>query len=383
MVEASRFVELTRRHGYDLYVGVPCSFLKPLINYAIDDPKLEYVAANNEGEAIAYAFGAWLAGRRAVVMFQNSGLGNTINPLCSLALPFQVPLLLVTTWRGEPGLNDEPQHEVMGRTTADLLTLLGITNVVADEHEQGLARQLAVAADQLHACSIPYALTVRKNTVEPYDLQTAAAAAPRRPPCSVPPPQNQAPEMSRYDCVRLIADMAGEEHVIIATTGKTGRELFTYRDSANHLYVVGGMGCASSIGLGLARHTDVSRTVIVIDGDGAALMRLEALVSIGHLRPPNLVHLILDNNAHDSTGGQQTLSDTVDFPAVASGVGYRYARSIATREAFGRELRDALARQGPTMLHVPIRLGSLDPLGRPTIAPSAIARRLKAWLGTN
>jgi len=382
VVKASQFFQQTRRQGFDLYVGVPCSFLKPLINYAIDDPKLEYVAANNEGEAVAYAFGAWLAGRTAVVMFQNSGLGNTINPLSSLALPFQVPLLLVTTWRGEPGQKDEPQHDVMGRTAADILKLLGISSVVADPDEQALAGQLATTGDYLRSCSIPYGLILRNGTVEPYDLKTAAAAAPQRPPCFVPPPQNEAPEMSRYDCVRVIADLAGEEHVVIATTGKTGRELFTYRDSANHLYVVGGMGCASSIGLGLARHVDASGAVIVIDGDGAALMRLEALVSIGHLRPPNLVHIVLDNNAHDSTGGQQTLSHTVDFPAVASGVGYRYARSIATRDAFGRELRDALARQGPSLLHVRIRLGSLDPLARPTIPPSAVARRLKAWLGT-
>jgi phosphonopyruvate decarboxylase len=382
-VKASQFVRQIRRQGFDLYVGVPCSFLKPLINYAIDDPQLEYVAANNEGEAVAYAFGAWLAGRKAVVMFQNSGLGNTINPLSSLAIPFQVPLLLVTTWRGEPGLKDEPQHDVMGRATADLLTLLGIVNVVADGQEGGLAGQLADAADHIHACSIPYGLILRKGTVEPYDLQTAGAAAPQRPPCSVLPPQREATEMSRYDCIRVIADLAGEEHVVIATTGKTGRELFTYRDSDNHLYVVGGMGCAGSIGLGLARHIDESRTVIIIDGDGAALMRLEALVSIGHLHPPNLVHVILDNNAHDSTGGQQTLSHTVDFAAVASGVGYRHARSISTLDAFESELRDALTRPGPSLLHARIQLGSLDSLGRPTIPPSAVARRLKTWLATN
>jgi len=367
--------------GYDLYTGVPCSFLTPLINQVIDAESIEYVPLNNEGEAVAYGCGAFMAGRSPVVMFQNSGLGNAVNPLASLAVPFQLPILLVVTWRGEPGIGDEPQHEIMGRTTGEILKLMQVESEIIDEGKQGVHDQLLRARDWQRDYSLPFGLVMRKRTVEPYDLKTPIVSrnAPDSTGCG--PEETGKPELKRFDCVRIVADVVGVTHVIIATTGKTGRELFTYRDSANHLYVVGSMGCASSLGLGLARHLPKDKKVVVIDGDGAALMRLEAMASVGHYRPENMVHLVLDNNAHDSTGGQQTLSDTVSFPTIAAAVGYRHSRSICTGEALSLELEAALRRPAPTLLHVRVAPGSLEPLGRPSVPPAQVARRLMDHLG--
>jgi phosphonopyruvate decarboxylase len=383
MFHASAFVERATSLGYDLYTGVPCSFLKPLINHVIDDASAEYVAMSNEGEAVAYAAGAYLAGRRPIVMFQNSGLGNAVNAITSLLHPFRIPLLLLATWRGEPGIGDEPQHELMGRVTGPMLSLMEVENDVVADAADALHRQLERARAHAQRTSLPFGLVLRQDTVEPYRLRTTVQS--RRPAeagrCAEP--EEGPAELRRADALRLLAEVVGEEHPIIATTGKTGRELFTLRDSANHLYLVGSMGAAASVGLGVARHVAPERRVVVVDGDGAALMRLEALASVGHYRPENLVHVILDNNAHDSTGGQQTLSDTVEFDRVAAAVGYRYARSVRSAAHFEAELAAALRGPGPSLLHLRIGAGSLEPLGRPTVTPAEVCRRLRAHLGAD
>ena len=190
------------------------------------------------------------------------------------------------------------------------------------------------------------------------------------------------PETSRYDLIQSTCDIVGEDHVIVGTTGKTGRELFTCRDSANHLYMVGSMGCAASFGLGLALQLPADRKVIVIDGDGAALMRLEALVTIGHIRPGNLIHLILDNHAYDSTGGQRTLSASVRLDRIAQACGYPYAVSVTGRARFEQELHQAMAEDGPHLIHARITPGSLGDLARPDIKPHEVKARLMDYLGT-
>ena len=166
LVSSSKFIDLMTEKGFGPYIGVPCSFLKPLINYIIDREDVEYIAANNEGEAVAIASGAYLAGKRPVVMLQNSGLGNTINPLTSLNYVFKIPLLLIVTWRGEPGLKDEPQHELMGQITFDLLKVVRVKCDEFPTSDDEIEDKIADAINYMSQTSLPYAFIMRKDTVD-------------------------------------------------------------------------------------------------------------------------------------------------------------------------------------------------------------------------
>lgn len=380
MISSEKFIDYLNRQGFEPFIGVPCSFLKPFINYVIDRDDLDYIAANNEGEAIALATGAYLAGRKPVVMFQNSGLGNAVNPLTSLAHTCRIPILLIITWRGDPRLKDEPQHELMGQITPDLLQLMQIEHAPFPQTEEQTEPQLQLAIRHMQETGLPYAFIMPKGAVDAYTLQSGQATGTPPPIAGQPevtetlPPNTLPP--SRTEALTAVLEQVNETTPVIASTGKTGRELFALADRASHFYMVGSMGCASSIGLGVALYQP-DKPVIVLDGDGAALMRLEAMVSVGHHQPTHFIHIILDNQVHDSTGGQATLSPGVSFPAMALACGYRTAVSLTTPEAFGDTLASALTTPGPHLLHLQIRAGSPAGLGRPTLTPPAMAARFR------
>jgi phosphonopyruvate decarboxylase len=341
----------------------------------ISNPQLAYVGAASEGEAVAIAAGAWLAGRRTVVICQNSGLGNAVNPLTSLNAPFRIPTLLVTTWRGEPGLKDEPQHELMGRITQDLLRLVGVEQAPFPSHPDQVRPAFEAAVGAMEAAALPFAWVMRKGDVQEESLR--ASAQPARPagrrltePFSPPP--------SRAAVLERFLDLVSPEAAVIATTGKCGRELFTLGDRPQHLYQVGSMGCAAGMGLGVAMNTP--RGVVVLDGDGAALMKLGTLATIGAYAPANLTHVLLDNGVHDSTGGQATVSASVDFAGVALACGYASAASVSSLDGFERAFRAAGAGSGPALIHMRIAPGSMQHLGRPTVAPAEVARRFRDFL---
>ncbi|MFQ6041273.1 MAG: phosphonopyruvate decarboxylase [Candidatus Poribacteria bacterium] len=380
MVSSSKFINLMTEKGFGPYIGVPCSFLKPLINYIIDREDVEYIAANNEGEAVAIASGAYLAGKRPVVMFQNSGLGNTINPLTSLNYVFKIPLLLIITWRGEPGLKDEPQHELMGQITFDLLKVVRVecdeflTPVcAAGGSDDEIEKKITDAVDYMAQTGLPCAFIMRKDTVDNYELQTHR---------DVPFVRGQIldgenfknPVLERREAIAIVADLVSQTDLIVSTTGKISRELFYHEDRANQLYVVGSMGCASSIALGVALYQP-EKKVIVLDGDGAALMRLEAMASIGHYRPSNLLHVIFDNESHESTGGQATLSPTVQFIEIAAACGYRSSVKVFTPGKLSDIIQQSLAEKGPHLIHVKVKRGSDPSLGRPTVTPVQVKER--------
>ena len=376
MITADSFLSEAGRAGFDFYTGVPCSFLTPLINGVLSERGLAYVGAASEGEAVAIAAGAWLAGRNTVVMCQNSGLGNAVNPLTSLNAPFRIPTLFVTTWRGEPGLKDEPQHELMGQITHDLLRLIGSPPQPFPSTPQALAPAFASAVEAMAATGLPTAWVMRKGDVEDSALnQTpfAAQAAGRR-----DRREQGGARPSRAQALALFLQIVEPETAVIATTGKCGRELFTLDDREQHLYQVGSMGGALGMGLGLALNT--SRPVVVLDGDGAALMKLGTLATTGAYRPANLIHVLLDNGVHDSTGGQATVSAGVDFAAIALACGYRYAASCDSLDGFKAAYAAAQAMGGPAMVHLRIAPGSMETLGRPTVAPADVARRFKAFV---
>jgi phosphonopyruvate decarboxylase len=376
MINATDFFAEAGRAGFDFYTGVPCSFLTPLINGALSAPGLAYIGAASEGEAVAIAAGAWLAGRRTVVMCQNSGLGNAVNPLTSLNEPFRIPTLLLTTWRGEPGIPDEPQHAVMGRITQDLLSVIGVPQAAFPAAPEAVAPALAAAVESMEASGLPYAFVMRKGDVAETELAVAERGLPAPGRRTDFPAGGARP--SRAAALERFLQIVPEEGAVIATTGKCGRELFTLADRPQHLYQVGSMGGASGMALGVALNSAVP--VFVLDGDGAALMKLGTFATIGAQAPRNLVHILLDNGVHDSTGGQPTVSPGVDFAGVALACGYARAASCASLEGFEAGLRDALAEPGPTLIHLRIAPGSMARLGRPTVTPPEVAQRFRDFL---
>lgn len=376
MIHAETFLDQAKARGLDFYTGVPCSFLTPLINRTISERNIRYLGAASEGEAVAIAAGAWLAGRGTVVMCQNSGLGNTVNPLTSLNWPFRIPTLLITTWRGQPGLKDEPQHELMGRVMVDLLDAIEVPHARFPEEESAVGPALDRATESMTQRRLPFALIMAQGAV----ADEALDEAPRR-----LPPQGRRFDVlegqdrpTRYAVLERLLTVIGEEVAVVATTGKCGRELFTIADRKQHLYQVGSMGGASAMGLGIA--VNVERPVLVLDGDGAALMKMGNLATIGAAGPKNLIHVILDNGVHDSTGGQSTVSASVDFAGVAVSCGYPSATAADSLRGFEAALRRAFAESGPHLIHLRMRPGSLDKLGRPTVTPEEVALRFKAFL---
>ncbi|PPR62235.1 MAG: hypothetical protein CFH10_00888 [Alphaproteobacteria bacterium MarineAlpha4_Bin2] len=376
MIEPDFLLSEAKARGFNFFTGVPCSFLTPIINQTISDPDTAYVGAASEGEAIAIASGAWLAGRETVVMCQNSGLGNTINPLTSLNHPFRIPTLMFVTWRGQPGLRDEPQHELMGEITEVLIRDVGLQYAYLPNTTATVGPALDAAKTSMHERNLPYAFVVAKGTVADTGLdQPKLDVAPLGDYRDLRRDRERA---SRHKILEKIVDVAPDSAAIIATTGKCGRELFTIADREQHLYQVGSMGCASAMGLGVAMNVD--RPVVVLDGDGAALMKMGNFATIGAQRPENLIHLVLDNGVHDSTGGQATVSPIVDFARIALACGYRTGTMIDDIVSLEETFQKTLKSKGPHMIHVRIAPGSLSKLGRPTVKPPEVARRFKAFL---
>ncbi|HMB59923.1 MAG TPA: thiamine pyrophosphate-binding protein, partial [Xanthomonadales bacterium] len=274
MIQADAFIQASKALGFSTWAGVPSSFLTPFINQVIDDPEMTYISAANEGDAVAIASGAALAGKPAVAMMQNSGLGNAVSPLSSLNWVFRIPVLLIITLRGEAGLSDEPQHELMGQITADLLDKLQIPWAWFPRDASDIEGALTVAQWQMDKTARPYALIMRKGSVAPAELTSVwkPGSAPALYKGQIFPPS--AAQLSRQEALQCLVDNAPEhDSVVIGTTGYSGRELFAIADRPNQLYMVGSMGCAASLGLGLSISLPGKR-IFVVDGDGACLMRM-------------------------------------------------------------------------------------------------------------
>jgi phosphonopyruvate decarboxylase len=375
MITAKDFISEAKQNGFDFFTGVPCSFLTPLINGVLNDRSLAYVGAASEGEAVAIASGAWLAGKKTVVICQNSGLGNAVNPLTSLNAPFKIPTLFITTWRGQPGIPDEPQHEVMGVITPELLALIGLEHTLFPKDQADLAPVVKLAASRLETRALPFAFIMEKDSVAEEKLLPADPLV--RPMSRREDFPATGPMPERAAVLERFLALTNDQTAVVATTGKCGRELFTLADRRQHLYQVGSMGGASAMGLGVALNT--KKKVVVLDGDGAFLMKMGNLATIGAYQPDNLVHIVLDNGVHDSTGGQATVSAMVDIAGVAIACGYRYAASCSDLAGFEKAFTEA-SKQGPSLIHMKMSPGSMAKLGRPTVKPSDVARRFQAFL---
>jgi phosphonopyruvate decarboxylase len=385
MIEAGQFVGPARERGFRRYAGVPCSFLTPFINFVLQDPSLEYLSMANEGDAVAYIAGIALGGDarrthgRGIAMMQNSGLGNAVSPLTSLTWTFRLPQLLIVTWRGQPGIADEQQHALMGPITPALLETMEIPWELFPMRAEHVEAVLDRATAHMDSTGRPYALLMQKGSVAPVALEAgssparddSAAAVERR---AVRGAGAAAELPSRHDALReVVARSPLSSTAILASTGYCGRELYAIADRANQLYMVGSMGCVVPLGLGLARaRPDLE--VLILDGDGAALMRMGAFATVGAYGPPNLRHLLLDNGVHDSTGGQGTVSSRVSFAGVAAACGYAEVLETEEVEVIGRWL-EAPARGGPRFARLFIRPGTPHDLPRPSMAPADVKSR--------
>ena len=377
MISANFLINQLTKYGYSFFSGVPCSYLTSVINAVINSKKIKYIGATSEGEAVGIASGAWLAGKKSVVMIQNSGLGNTINPLTSLNYPFNIPILLITTWRGEPKIKDEPQHELMGKITKNILTLSKIKNEIFPTNEKNLKKVLFKINNLTNKTSLPYALIMRKETIKKEKLKQKKIFFKKKNKVLIYYKKKKLP--TRFQIIKELQKNINNKIAVISTTGKTGRELFSLKDCENYFYQVGSMGCANAIALGVALNS--KKKIIILDGDGALLMKMGNMSTIGANQPKNLIHILLDNNVHDSTGQQLTNASTVDFSNIAINCGYKNSYSADNLDDFSKIIKTNLKNTfGPTFIHIKIQKGSIENLGRPTIHPKDVAVRFKNFL---
>ncbi len=349
MIEAKDFCDTLLASGYDYFTGVPCGFFKGLIHYSQSTSRMKYIIAANEGAALGLASGADLAGRKPAVLIQNSGLGNMVNPLTSLNAIYDIPALLLISGRGY-GAEDEPQHAIMGRCMNDLLATIGIRHADAAQDLGAFRRQIEEMNQQLFEAKRPYALIIRKDAIGDFPLGKAKVS-------SYP--------LSRTEAIRIATEFADEKTLILSTTGMPSRELFAIRDHPSHLYLMGSMGHAMAVGCGLATERPDFR-VLVLDGDGSALMHLGTLSTIGHYRPKNFLHLILDNESYESTGNQDSTSDTTDLAAIARACGYASGMRCEEEGSYRQALQNAFSQAGPHFIHVKINRDAAERLPRLT-----------------
>lgn len=355
-IDAKAFCDGLIERGLDLFTGVPDSLLKDFCACVSDvAPQGTNIITANEGNAVGIACGYHLAtGKAAVVYMQNSGEGNAVNPLLSIADPevYSIPMLLLIGWRGMPGVHDEPQHVKQGRVTCELLEAMEIPfEILEDDWQPQLDALLSTMKEQRR----PVALVVPKGAFETYDFVPDAGIAP----------------LTREQALGALLDCIGPDDFVVSTTGKTSRELFELREARQQghesdFLTVGGMGHTSSIALGVALGTD--QNVWCIDGDGSFLMHMGAFPVIAQNAPDNFKYVLNDNGAHESVGGQPTACREADPAEILRSCGFRDVFEARTAEEIVSAMRK-LARKGSSALVIHTRQGSRSDLGRPTTTP--------------
>lgn len=361
MITPQFFIEKLQSEGVEFFTGVPDSLLKNVCAYITDhlDDRHNIIAAN-EGGAVALAAGYHLAtGKVGCVYMQNSGEGNAVNPLASLTdrEVYHIPLLLLIGWRGRPGVQDEPQHVKQGKVTTGLLNVMGINYDVLSKEEDKAVVQIEKAMRSIRETGDAYALVVEKDTFDDYTLQNVV--------------KNEY-VMSREEAIQTVAASIPSDAVIVSTTGMISRELFEYRAAMGQgherdFLTVGSMGHASMIALGIAlQHPE--RKVYCFDGDGASVMHMGNMAIVGSKRPENYVHVVFNNGAHDSVGGQPTVGHEIDLVEIAYAMHYEHAVCVWTPEQLKSALDDMLT-DGLQLIEVRVKKGNRKDLGRPTTTP--------------
>ena len=362
MVSPEFFYNRLTETGIEYFAGVPDSLLKAFCAYITDHAgQSNHVIAANEGAAIGQAMGYYLATNKPpLVYMQNSGLGNTVNPLMSLVDKevYSIPMILMIGWRGEPGVKDEPQHVKQGRVMLQTLDAMEIPYGIIDGDETHVAEVISEAVKTAKEKACAYAIVVKKGTFDNYTLQNKIVT-------DFP--------FNREDVIKSIVNQLNPSDIVVATTGMASRELFEYRTACGQSHerdflTVGGMGHASQIALGIAAQKH-DRRIICIDGDGAALMHMGSMAINGMSGLSNFKHIIINNGAHDSVGGQPTIGFKIDLLKIADGCGYQHRNSVDSELALEQAIPKLLQAAGPAMLEIHVNKGSRKDLGRPTVTP--------------
>ena len=351
-MNASKFYEALKEHGINMFCGVPDSLLKDFCACVTDStPAERNIITANEGNALAVAAGHYLAtGKPAVVYMQNSGLGNIVNPLLSLTdeKVYNIPALLIIGWRGEPGVHDEPQHVKQGKLTLPLLETMGIEYKILE-----YVSQIPEAFDYMERTNKPFAFVVKKGTFEPFPKEKAEPKY----------------SLAREDAIKKVVSLMKEKDIVVSTTGMISRELYENRETHEKDFLtVGSMGHASSIAFGVAINKP-DRKVFCFDGDGAFLMHMGAMPVIASRKLQNLKHIVFNNEAHDSVGGQPTVMGCVDIASVAKGCGCNKVYQVQTLEEIEGVWNEFYNLTEPCLLEIKVKSGARKDLGRPKEKP--------------
>ncbi|MCQ2597755.1 MAG: phosphonopyruvate decarboxylase [Treponema sp.] len=375
MITPKYFYDSLVKNGTDFFAGVPDSLLKNFCAYITDNaPAGQHIISANEGSATALATGYHFAtGKIPLIYMQNSGEGNMINPLLSIVDPdvYSVPLLIVIGWRGEPGVHDEPQHVKQGKVTCDLLDAMKIPySVLSSENcDKCVDKVLEKAYGYIKENSAPYALVIKKGTFDEYVLQNNIKVE---------------ADMSREEAIEKIMLSAPETAAFVSTTGMASRELYELRDKYNQghqkdFLTVGGMGHASQIALSIAMQKK-DRAIYCIDGDGASIMQMGGMATIGTQNPSNMIHIVLNNGAHDSVGGQPTVGRQIDLCGIAAACGYDNVVKVNTKDELDAVLKDSETFDKLTFIEVMVRKGARKDLGRPKTTPQENKKAMMEFL---
>ena len=373
MIKPAHYLDKLNESGVNFFAGVPDSLLKEFCacvseKYSQDS----HLITANEGAAVGLGIGYYLGtGNIPMIYLQNSGLGNIINPILSLASEkvYGIPMLIMIGWRGEPGVKDEPQHIHQGKVMIDSLEGMDLPYVILSIDEKTAIEQTQNALRLAREKMSPVVIIVRKNSFESFSVE--------RPSCDL--------ELSREDAVIAVAEILPEDGVVVCTTGMPSRELFEFRannDQGHHrdFLTVGGMGHASQIALGLCK-AQPERPTYCFDGDGAALMHMGSLAIIGQSAAVNLIHIVFNNGVHDSVGGQPTVGFAVDFCAIARACGYVSAVKAESREDIIKALAHTRGHKGPHFIDIHVRPGNRSNIGRPTTTPEQNKNAIMKYLG--
>ena len=368
MIDTKEFYDYLINNSIDFFTGVPDSLLSNLCAcIKTNSSKEKNIISANEGNSIAMAAGYFLStGRIGCVYMQNSGQGNAINPLLSLADEdvYSIPMLLIIGWRGEPGKHDEPQHVKQGKVTLTLLEAMGIEYAILSEEYQ---KQIDYAVNYMKTYNKPYAIIVKKGTFTSFSIE----------------PEKTNFELTREEALKSIISQLDEDDIIVSTTGKTSREIFEIREynhqgHSNDFLTVGSMGHTASIAFGMAIGTD--RNIWCIDGDGSFIMHMGSIAVVGSNMPKNFKYILNDNNAHESVGGQPTCSKSIDIPSIIKACGFKNIIIAETKEEIEKGIeRMRIENSIAMILHT--KQGSRDNLGRPTTSPQENKKALMKKLG--
>lgn len=372
MIRNELFYKALQSNDVGFYCGVPDSLLKGFCEFlssTIDGNS--HIIAANEGAAVALASGYYLAtGKLPFVYMQNSGLGNAINPLLSLADPevYSIPMLVMIGWRGEPGSRDEPQHRKQGRVQNSMLDSMGIPHFELKTDTPDVEEFVKNIAEKAIKYGGPVAILVRKNTFESNTIDEHG---------------NNKYSMTRESAIDSVLDDLSSEDILVSTTGKASREVYEIREAKGEghkrdFLTVGSMGHSSQIALGIALNS--SKNVYCLDGDGAVIMHMGSLCIAGCNAPENFRHIVLNNGAHDSVGGQPTVAFDISISDVAKACGYRNVYSVTTIEELKSQFEHFQRSKGPSLIEIRIKKGARRDLGRPSSSPTENKKELMKLL---